>query len=1176
MTAAVRAREGGDREPPTEPLVLAADRVRYWDDGPARWVVLDGQAAILQGTEGQRGERAIARVVPFDDHRGYQVEVYLEGPPADTRQPRSRPPGRRTTLTTRAEVRIQSHIRGQLTRQDGPRRDRSLWQRGFPQSEPVQPEPVQAGPVQLAVDSPPDESGPAPVDPAPVDSGLRRTQFEGDAFSDVPPLEPPQEEVEEFPEPAMPGGVPDADPTPDLNARDPLDEDLLVPPSEMEDVPIDELGPAPRQPGSRRSVSIGPRDSGGNFSIDSRPATDGSDNMMIIVRGGVNITAEQPGQGTVDISADSAVIWTRIGGPAGAPAQRLDQPADAPLEVYLEGNVIFRQDRRLVAGNGDQKTVRARQFYIDLRTQWFRALSAELDLFDARLLSPIKTFGEEIQQYRPIVGRNEKGLLFGPTEIRAERTLVTGSRFPVPGYRFQSRSIDLRELDAPLLGPDGKPVANPNNPAGPTDKVFRIDARQNLYKIGPVPVFYWPRVVTDSDDLDPPLRQIQFRANNYFGQQFLTDWSMFKLLGIKKPDFIDNWNLDIDYLSYRGVAAGAELGWSGRDLFGDISDPYHRLRDGRSVDRPYYGYFDIWGLKDVRGRDTLGPGFAVLTDAPPRALRKLFDRTSDPFFNDFRGRVQLRHMQFLLPSDAPFDEDFRLQLEAAYLSDRNFLEQYYKRLFDSGLDAVNLAYGIYQRENRALTLLTQGNLQDWYTDTQWFPKLDYYRLGDSLFGNLLVYSQNSGVDYVNIHTATEVNNPNLFGTLAPDVSFLPYDPISATSGPLRTGRLWTSHELELPIDLSFLRVVPYAQGQLVGWDNQFQNALPPSDLQNVLPQQAFIRGAQGALLGRAWAGLGARANVMAWRNYPGAESELLNVHGLSHKINFDADFRTAYSNVELNRIGVQDTLDDNTYEWVRRYFALTNYRNGLLPPQYDPRFLTLRRAISPITGTTDIQDDMQTLQLAVRQRLQTKRGPEGRRRIIDWMTFDLSTTYFPQADRDNFGKAFGQNQYNWEWFIGDRTSIISTGWFEFFDITGSPILAANPRHTSDPLGLKVITTGVSLARPPRGNVFIGYAVINTGVIATSALNVAMSYWLSPKWYGSFATSYDFGNAILLGSTFGITRIGADFLTSVGLTVDPQRESYMFGFELTPRLSPTLRLGSGGGAARFDPRWAPMQ
>jgi hypothetical protein len=105
---------------------------------------------------------------------------------------------------------------------------------------------------------------------------------------------------------------------------------------------------------------------------------------------------------------------------------------------------------------------------------------------------------------------------------------------------------------------------------------------------------------------------------------------------------------------------------------------------------------------------------------------------------------------------------------------------------------------------------------------------------------------------------------------------------------------------------------------------------------------------------------------------------------------------------------------------------------------------------------------------------------------------------------------------------------------------------------------------------------MGYSIVNTGVITTSALNSSYSYWISPKWYGSFSTSYDFGNRRWLGSTWGVTRIGADFLTSVGLTVDPLRQSYMFGLEITPRLSPNTRFGSGNGFARFDPRSAPTQ
>ena len=101
-------------------------------------------------------------------------------------------------------------------------------------------------------------------------------------------------------------------------------------------------------------------------------------------------------------------------------------------------------------------------------------------------------------------------------------------------------------------------------------------------------------------------------------------------------------------------------------------------------------------------------------------------------------------------------------------------------------------------------------------------------------------------------------------------------------------------------------------------------------------------------------------------------------------------------------------------------------------------------------------------------------------------------------------------------------------------------------------------------------------MLDTGPINTSALTTTLSYWLSPKWYGSYSNMYDFGNGILLSSYFAVTRVGSDYLTSIGLSVDPQRNSYMFAVQIAPRLSPNIRLGSGVGTSQFDSRLAPTQ
>jgi hypothetical protein len=917
----------------------------------------------------------------------------------------------------------------------------------------------------------------------------------------------------------------------------------------------------PIHPGTQRVTRIAPRDGSPNFQYQRLPVVNGMD--TVVVRGGVNVLTQSPQFGELDISADSAIIWRRIDengqGVTTGPNGEEIEDARQPMEIYLEGHVVVRQDQRKIAGTADQKTYRADRVYMDVLTNRSIALDGQVDLYAPSLVAPMKVISPRIEQYQPLELAANGKWVYGLEQIRAEQTMTTGSRFPKPGYRFNSRSVDMTRVrtDNKVEPNSGKPVGDKSDPNAPEDLTWRIDARQNVFWMGAVPVFYWPRFVANADDLEPALRQFGFSTNNYFGQMVKADFNGFRLLEIQRPNMVDLWNVDLDYLSARTKrfpALGSEIGWFGTDLLNDLADPYGKVKgEPDSITRDYFGYFDIWGLWDS-GRDILGSGPAIITNNI-KAGKAGFQRGgggllgSVPPFQDPRGRFNIRHMQRFLPDDEEHVyQDLRVQLEVGTYSDRYFLEEYYKRLFDTGMDQETLLYAIRQKENWAYSIWTEANLQSWQTETQWLPRLDYYRLGDSLLDNWFTYFQHSGVDYANTHTASEVNNPNIF-------AFMPYDPISNTSGVLKAGRGYTNHEIDLKLNTgSIFRLVPYLQGQAVGWTNQID----------------------GQSLGRVWGAVGARAEVMAWKAYPWVQSELFNVHGLNHKINFEADFRDAFSNVPLDRIGVQDDLDDNTYESVRRYLALTNYAGGILPPQYDPRHLILRRAISPITGTTDIQAAVETLHLGIHQRLQTKRGPEGRRRIIDYMTLDLDTTYFPAASRDNFGKPFGQNTYNWQWFIGDRTSIMSYGWFEFFNITGNPIYKTNFTRHNDPFGLNMITSGISLNRPPRGSVFIGYSIVDTGPINTSALTTSVSYWLSPKWYGTYSTMYDFGNGILLSAMGSLTRIGADYLTSIGLTVDPQRQSYMFAFQIAPRISPNMRFGSGVGMGQFDPRYAPTQ
>ncbi len=1231
-TAPARGQEGAPPSSPTgtiapsrESVELAAKQVRYWSIGVDQFVILDGEAAIQLGTEIIRTDQAVARVrtVTTDSGPYYTVDVYMENRAAPAS---SSPPlvPRRFSWATMEPPRITPYKKAGLGRLDGPPTQYAPWVRsGFATAAPARlaqkaqpkarsvsprpttrdvtfepvPEPAPTGagapgssqtvmtrPAAAAVPEPIEPgTPPAPSDGASTpevadteppatrrDPKLIRTQFgSGMGFDGVddpaangpgalaPPIEiSPLDSAPSVPPLSSPDDQPPTDLVP-LPA--PESEAAPRPGSSRTKKPKEKSPYLPYLPGSQRVTRIFPRN-GTSMVMEQLRRANGLDTT--VVRGGVNIVVESPppGFGLIDIVADSAVIWRRVDekghsymlGPTG---EQIDD-AGQPLEVYLEGNVVIRQDEHKIAGTADQKTIFAKRAYYDLRSERMIATDAEVNMFAPGLISPMRVFSPRMDQYKPLELQPDGTYAYGLAQIRADKTVSTGSRFAVPGYRFNSRSVDLYRIPSKEAKPKTGAPADPSDP-DQEDLTWHIDARQNVFFMGWVPVFYWPRFNADADDLEPPLRQFAFRTNNYFGQQLLLDFNGFRVIDVKKPKYIDLWNLDIDYLSARTKtfpALGSEIGWFGNDLINDLNDPYRRIKNpAPSPFKSYFGYLDLWGLRDY-GNDVLGAGPAIITNNI-KAGKAGFQRGgggkfgSVPPFQDFRGRFSFRHMQRFVPDDDQIYEDMRVQLEVGFTSDRYFLEEYYKRLFDVGMDQETLAYAIKQKDNTAWTLWTEANLQSWQTETQWLPKGDYYRLGDSLLGNRLTYFQHTGVDYANVHTASEVNNPNI-------LAFIPYDPISNTSRSWSSGRGYSSHELDMPLNFfdNIFRVVPYVQGQAIGWTNQID----------------------GQSLGRLWGAAGVRAEIMAWKVYPSAESELFNVHGFNHKINVEADFRSAYSSVNLNRIGVQDDLDDNTYESTRRYFALTNYAGGLLPAMYDPRFLILRRATSPITGTNDIQGSMETLHMGIHQRLQTKRGPEGRRRIIDYMTLDLDTTYFPYASRDNFNKPFGQNTYNWQWFLGDRTSIMSYGWFEFWNIGGNPIYNTNINRANNPFGLNVVTSGVSINRPPRGNIFIGYTVINTGPINTSALNFSTNYWMSPKWYGTYSTMYDFGNGILLAGVLSLTRIGPDYITSVGLTLDPQRQSYMFAFQISPRLSPNMRLGSGVSSSNFDPRYAPTE
>jgi len=186
------------------------------------------------------------------------------------------------------------------------------------------------------------------------------------------------------------------------------------------------------------------------------------------------------------------------------------------------------------------------------------------------------------------------------------------------------------------------------------------------------------------------------------------------------------------------------------------------------------------------------------------------------------------------------------------------------------------------------------------------------------------------------------------------------------------------------------------------------------------------------------------------------------------------------------------------------------------------------------------------LQLDLRQRLQTKRGYPGLEHTVDFLTLDLSVSYFPDANQDNFGHPFSFLEYAGVWNLGDRTSLLSSGWFEPYQD-----------------GSRYWNAGVYLNRPDRTDVYVGYRQIDP--LNSKAVVLTLGYQLSRRYYVLAGASYDFGIQQALTNSLTLTRTGTDLTVSIGFTYNAFVNNFGFQFLVVPNL-----LASYGGRFAGSP------
>jgi hypothetical protein len=488
---------------------------------------------------------------------------------------------------------------------------------------------------------------------------------------------------------------------------------------------------------------------------------------------------------------------------------------------------------------------------------------------------------------------------------------------------------------------------------------------------------------------------------------------------------------------------------------------------------PYLGDIKAYGIYDT-GTDKLGGGRGELDEHPT-----------------WRGRILARHQQQFL-------DDFTYQGQLALLSDKNFQEQYYKPEFDTDLNQELLAYLKWQHGNFAATALVEPGIRNWVTQDMWLPKIDGVALGLSPF-ELFTY---------NVHASAG------YGILRPTT--VPPPPYLNTDVKDDTGRFDVIQDISLPFYLGPVKIVPYGVLDLTSYTNDLN----------------------GDSTGRIYGGGGVRSSIPFTRLYPDVSSDLFNLCGINHKIVFGSNYYVASSNEPYTNFPQLDRMNDDSTDQALRDITpiqpILNPANGFAlknSPIFNPQLYAIRRLVD---DRVDTLDTIEVLQADIRQRWQTKRGYPGMQHVVDYFTLDLSASFFPHPNRDNFDKDVAFVEYDAIWNIGDRTAIVSSGLYD-----------------PQPDGAREFTVGTYLNRTDRTNFYLGYRSIDP--VESRAVTAAVTYIFSPKYALTGSATYDFGINQALSNALVITRIGSDLTVSFGFTYNAILNNFGFTLELVPNI-----------------------
>jgi hypothetical protein len=405
----------------------------------------------------------------------------------------------------------------------------------------------------------------------------------------------------------------------------------------------------------------------------------------------------------------------------------------------------------------------------------------------------------------PIYIRAAEAQQLSETQFVAYDAKVSTSEFYTPSYHVGATRVYFEDRTERL--PNGEQV-------GLAAGTYR--AYNPTMNVGGMPILWWPYTKGDFKQSETSLRSMTASYSSDFGATGKLKWDTFSLLGMDKPEGTDS-VLRTDYYGDRGPGTGVDVDYERENYFGLMR-----------------GYW----IQD-HGEDDLG-GYRGTVEPP----------------YDNRGRALVRHRHFL-------PEGWELTLEASYLSDQNYLEEFENSEFNTGKEQETVLYlKKIIGDDMAFSTLAKWRLNDFQTQTEQLPEAVFDVLGKTMFnGHLTWYSENR---VAASRYRVDHGIPTwMYG----------WSRYANTDIVVRGD---SRQELEAPIKLGPVNVVGFGTVRGSAWDD------------------TPFAGSEDRLYGSG----GIKASTYQWKVFDDVESRLLDVHRIKHIMKEDVTVWGAHNSLD--------------------------------------------------------------------------------------------------------------------------------------------------------------------------------------------------------------------------------------------------------------------------------------